>query len=156
MLLRLGFIVVTFLTLACSDQDSYDYSSAISPELRIYFDRFESEAESRGLLIDWSAQHIYADLTQIESDAVGQCLTYEQGRNDLLIDEEYWLRSNEVNKEFLIFHELGHCVLKRGHLDAANPDGSCQSIMNSGNESCRKNYNGTTRSEYLDELFYSS
>lgn len=152
--LKLGLFIGAFWFLGCTEQESYDYRTAISPEFRVYFERFETEAATRGIDIDWSAQYIYTSLTSIESDAVGQCLTYEQGRNDLLIDEDYWSRSSDTNREFLIFHELGHCVLQRSHIDSSNPDGTCQSIMNSGNDSCRKNYNITTRTQYLDELFF--
>ena len=53
----------------------------------------------------------------------------------------------------IFFHELGHCVLFRGHREDVNQNGSCVSIMRSGIEECWDNYRSTTREIYLDELF---
>jgi hypothetical protein len=48
---------------------------------------------------------------------------------------------------------LGHCALNRRHTDATNKDGTCISMMQSGNGSCKMVYNAQNRSKYLDELF---
>jgi hypothetical protein len=53
----------------------------------------------------------------------------------------------------VVFHELGHCYLGRGHSEETHPNGVCKSIMRSGNGGCFDNYNSTTREAYLDELF---
>jgi len=57
-----------------------------------------------------------------------------------------------MQKERLVFHELGHCVLNRSHLETVGTDGHCLSIMNSA-QRCSDNYNAQTREKYLDELF---
>jgi len=56
-------------------------------------------------------------------------------------------------KELIVFHELGHCFLQRGHREDALPNGACVSIMRSGIEDCLDNYTSETRSFYIDELF---
>jgi len=48
---------------------------------------------------------------------------------------------------------LGHCVLNREHLDDADNQGNCVSIMTSGTGSCHINYTIATRKNLLDELF---
>ena len=53
----------------------------------------------------------------------------------------------------IVFHELGHCVLVRDHLDDADSEGNCLSMMHSGLGDCEFRYNGSTRNVYLDELF---
>ena len=60
---------------------------------------------------------------------------------------------NPAGKEFYIFHELGHCYLRRVHDDSKDKEGNCLSIMHSSVDACKFVYNGNTRSEYLDELF---
>ncbi len=56
-------------------------------------------------------------------------------------------------REFVVFHELGHCDLGRDHRDEAFDNGVCVSIMRSGLGDCRDYYHPRTREGYLDELF---
>jgi len=70
-----------------------------------------------------------------------------------VIDKAFFNQTSELLKEMVIFHELGHCVLFRGHREATYSNGTCASIMRSGVEGCRDNYRASTRAAYLDELF---
>jgi hypothetical protein len=56
-------------------------------------------------------------------------------------------------KEYIVFHELGHCVLNRPHTEDSFSNGVCSSIMRSGNGGCYDYYNRFTRQYYVDELF---
>ena len=69
----------------------------------------------------------------------------------------------DEQREALVFHELGHCVLGRGHDDSTLPNGDHKSLMNQsdlavytsciyviGNEPCDLRFR---RTYYLDELF---
>jgi hypothetical protein len=50
------------------------------------------------------------------------------------VSESYWLTASDLEREELVFHELGHCILGRGHEDGAMPisGGSIyKSLMNS-------------------------
>ncbi|MEL6124666.1 MAG: hypothetical protein AAFR14_13205, partial [Bacteroidota bacterium] len=58
-------------------------------------------------------------------------------------------------REYIIFHELGHCVLFRDHVDACFANNTWTSIMRSGHGSCFDNYTSRTRPYYIDELFSS-
>ena len=82
--------------------------------------------------------------------AMDDCKNFQK---NILLDSQFWRRASEMEKEFLVFHELGHCYLGRSHLDEVAQNGNCQSMMNSGMGNCRINYNSQTRNEYLDELF---
>ena len=53
----------------------------------------------------------------------------------------------------IVFHELGHCYLTRGHKDERKNNGTCASIMRSGKAACMDFYTSDNRKEYLDELF---
>lgn len=46
---------------------------------------------------------------------VGVCFTYSNGDKEIIIDKEWWDRVSETAKESLLYHELGHCALNRGH-----------------------------------------
>jgi len=119
-----------------------------------YFERFENEAAERGITIDLNREGITGEIMEIEQDRVaGSCSFGSHITNHVTIDLEFWNRSNDLDKEFVIFHELGHCSLLRGHREDSNVNGTCSSIMRSGLEDCRDNYRFLTRSEYVDELF---
>ena len=119
-----------------------------------YFDRFEEEGLKRGVDVD--LYDIGARFEVTDQTAVGQCITLTSGYQELRIDESYWQEANEDKKEFLIFHELGHCFLKRNHLDDKTNGGLCFSMMTSGTGTCNILYNQDTREKYLDELFLNS
>ena len=119
-----------------------------------FYSDFEEEASSRGLLIDLNALGITGTFEDLEGEHVaGQCTFTRFSPNEVRIDTEFWQRASHNLREMIVFHELGHCVLLRGHEEGTLSNGACASIMRSGNESCIDNYRGTTRSFYLDELF---
>ena len=146
-------MLLIFLSVGCNDEASYIFEEAIDSDLIIYFERFAVEGNKRGVSIDWEEEDIHAMIIDIDEEAVGQCLSFERGRNEINIDKKYWEKIKIMDREFIVFHELGHCVLGRSHLDQTNLDGTCKSIMNSTGEACKKNYTLTTRDGYLDELF---
>jgi predicted SprT family Zn-dependent metalloprotease len=48
---------------------------------------------------------------------------------DVVINSNCWQSYNDINKEKLLFHELGHAVLNRPHNDYKLPDGDFKSMM---------------------------
>lgn len=56
--------------------------------------------------------------TTLDGTFIGMCTVWSTGYRQIEIDQEYWNSKNtsELNKIGLIFHELGHCVLNRGHI----------------------------------------
>ena len=119
-----------------------------------YFQRFEEEALLRGEAIDLSSKNITAEIMEISQDGVAGSCTYSSHEpNHIVIDQTFWNQTGDLYKEMVIFHELGHCVLFRGHREDADQNGACVSIMRSGVEDCWDNYRVTTRAAYLDELF---
>ena len=145
--------IISFILLSCSEETSFVLEEEVDAAFIPFFDRFQTEASMRGIEVDWAVEKINASLVSIEDVVVGQCLTYANDNREINIDREYWNKSTEVDKEYLIFHELGHCILRRSHLEDSRSDGTCLSMMNSGEGMCIKNYNAKTRQEYLDELF---
>ncbi|MBX2816216.1 MAG: hypothetical protein KTR24_09465 [Saprospiraceae bacterium] len=120
--------------------------------LSVHVLRFQEEAAVRGLAVD--INNLGGQITALD-EVAGQCVHHAESGNLLRIDGEYWRLANPVMQEFLVFHELGHCLLDRRHLDTKDSSGVCVSMMHSGLGSCRNAYSETTREQYLDELFNS-
>lgn len=49
--------------------------------------------------------------------------------NIVEVDNEFWVNVIDLEKEYVVFYELGYCVLGRNYDDGRNGDGICSSIM---------------------------
>lgn len=137
-------------SMGCEGEQIVRVHQALKP----YFVRFEEEAALRGVDIDLEALQVEGLIQDIEQEGVsGQSVRNSQAPDQVIIDAAYWARANAVEREFVVFHELGHCALGRGHLNTQLPDGSCASMMHSGTTACRNAYGPLRRTVYLDELF---
>ncbi len=119
-----------------------------------HFKKFEQEAGLRGINTDLADAVITGFISDIKTDHVlGQCSYNSQDPNRVTIDKPFWDKASDLAREFVVFHELGHCYLGRSHDESVDSRRVCKSIMRSGTGSCRDNYTAVTRSAYLDELF---
>lgn len=146
------FAVLILLLGACAKDDGPQFfvDSSIKP----YFDRFEEEAALRNLNINLDSMMISGDIRVINSqNVIGQCGHTESEPSVVIVDKFYWDAADDLEREFVIFHELGHCALFKGHNDISDGQGNCVSIMTSGTGSCKINYNTSTRKALLDQLF---
>ena len=151
-------IFISVLCFSCEEEEEFIPEPVkfpnVDPELRIYFQRFEDEASARGLSIDLTATGISGTITEIEDRHVlGQCSYPRAQPNRVTVDETFWTRGSDLFREFVVFHELGHCFLFRPHLEQQLSNGACVSIMRSGNGTCLANTSSRTRNFYIDELF---
>jgi len=127
---------------------------SIDSELIEFIDIFEQEAEDRGIVIDVGSLELTAHFMDIDEDnIVGQCISYSDATREIVIDNQYWRGLNQLEKEYIMMHELGHCVLGRDHENASDQNGNCLSIMQSGTGSCDRRYSAANRNRLLDELF---
>ena len=150
-------VCVVIFPLACQKEATVfvqpDYPG-VQEELWPYFRLFEQEASARGVQVDLVSSGITAEIAEIhEGNVIGRCQYGRYSGNHITIDLTYWNRSGTLGKELVVFHELGHCYLGRGHREDRFQSGSCVSIMRSGTCCCRDSYRTTTRSYYMDELF---
>ncbi|MBK6389466.1 MAG: hypothetical protein KA109_03405 [Saprospiraceae bacterium] len=126
----------------------------VEEELWPYFARFEKEAAQRGLTVDLKDAVITGVISDISADhVIGQCSYSNQDPHKVTVDKPFWVSASDLGKEFVVFHELGHCYLGRLHDESMDSRGICLSIMRSGTGTCRDLYTTTTRSILLDELF---
>lgn len=81
---------------------------------------------------------------------VGEC---EQGLGTptVTILPAYWNSATDLQREELMYHELGHCILERDHVEEELSDGCPVSIMDpyTIEESCLIAHHA----EYIKELF---
>ena len=149
--IELTFFVCLIILLSNCTKSIDQFSNA---ELDPFFDSFVLEAAERGIEIDLHPMNIQGQIVDISAEHVaGRCKHSDRNPAMIIIDQEFWSSASHLHKEYVIFHELGHCVLKREHRNEAQESGACFSIMASDNKVCGINYNLDTRAEYLDELF---
>ena len=170
-LVRLGLACAVALatTAASCERDAIEEPAPQAPltprdnvdaRLLPYFDRYEAEAERRGITVDLTAVQLSAEILELDEDGVaGECTYDPQAPNHLVVDEGLWAQTaggtdaDEFLREYVVFHELGHCERIRRHREDQSPDGRCVSIMASGVGGCRPVYGETNREVLLDELF---
>jgi len=163
--------ILLFLAMSCQKDSSIDLTEAseiateevsnkpksypgVEEELWAYFELFEVAAAAQGLSIDLTAEGITGIIEDLEEDQVaGQCTSYSHAANHVTIDTDFWNRASDNFKEMIIFHELGHCYLDRGHREGQLESGNCISIMRSGIEPCRDAYSNLNKAYYIQELF---
>lgn len=126
----------------------------IEEELLVHFENFVEEAAINGLEISLAEIDISAYVENIESrGTLGQCKSYSDGSKQVVIDQQFWNRSSDIEREYIVFHELGHCILGRDHDDSKDESGQCISIMQSGDNTCNGTYTNQNRNSLLNELF---
>ncbi|MEM7509333.1 MAG: hypothetical protein AAF388_00290 [Bacteroidota bacterium] len=149
LILLLGFLGISFMS--CEKEE--EPMNTVDSELVSYFNSFQEEAALRGVIVDYEENPVEGNFSDFEGNIAGQCAYYSEGPPVVSIDNEYWSRSDTYEREFVVFHELGHCFLGRPHLNTTNTNGTCVSMMNSGESGCVNAYGRLTRAQYLDELF---
>ena len=148
----LSVMILIFSGISCGKNEDVDLF--VDGSLLEYFDRFAAEGALRNVVVDYKASRVEGYIRLITTpNVIGQCAHDENKPNTVIIDRFYWNTATDLEREFLVFHELGHCVLNREHLDDADIHGNCTSIMTSGTGQCTINYTLSTRTALLDELF---
>lgn len=146
-------IIVLFTGSSCL-KDEVIPDSFVDTRLQEYFDRFAEEAAKRQFIVDFEVLKVSGYVRLITSqNVIGQCAHDPGTPTTVIIDKSYWDNATDLEREFLVFHELGHCILNRDHLDEADLFGNCISIMTSGTAQCIINYTPATREGLIDELF---
>ena len=122
----------------------------VHAELQQIFEDFIYEGNQRGITVDFNAIPVDGLLdSSLEASITGQCQHDSDNPDRVIINRNYWMRSDERQREFLVFHELGHCYLKRSHMDKKNSRGECLSIMHSSASVCENAYSDETRETLL-------
>ena len=163
----LSSLLLFLLTLGCrssqtAEPEPVQYS--VPAEVEPYVKSFRDEASKRNNPVS-TANLIITFGTAVKEDICGQCLL-ETGKTPRIVlngDSFCWQQANKEERECLVFHELGHCLLKLGHRTDKFPMGAFRSLMNPDNVAvyapCRYPIGGEEcdkrprRAYYLNELF---
>ena len=139
------------MVFSCAEEEE---QVTVDDELQEYFERFRQAGVERGVDVDFDDFPISGRIANLfDSNINGWCSLNEDAPREIIIDVSFWADATDLDKEFIIMHELGHCFLNRLHLDDADDQGNCVSIMHATLETCVFPYNDDTRDGYLDELF---
>ena len=156
------FSLCIIIFLSCQNDPIVDDSSEaldsnIPSLLSPYFETFRVKALEYDLVVDYSVANVTAEIKLINEGAVaGSCTTNGHDIRHITIDQTFWNQSSHLTKEMVIFHELGHCILGRGHKESSFANGICHSIMRSGLGTCRDAYTAENRDYFIEELFLSN
>lgn len=135
------FILLLLLLSACGQPPLPTETSAIPSPLPpkpipTTKARVAQDATLEPLIIDFQNRYgrdtsqIYAYLTFDNPNFdTGIVEGYCDGAQSIWIDPYYFNNDSDLLKMALVYHELGHCVLRRPHLDTTYPDGCPISIM---------------------------
>jgi hypothetical protein len=141
------YIILLLLAITFSGCELIDRE--IDPEIQPFVDQFYMEARSRGLDLD--VPNMKIQFKNIKGKETGRC---NMVFKTIYIDKEsiQW----KYNPECLVFHELGHLILKRNHRnDVINK--YCLSIMSNQDDPIYDTHIGDRlydrRTYYIDELF---
>lgn len=136
---------------------------SVPADVEPYIQHFRDEVQKRGRAISVDNLVVTFGKTAGE-DVCGQCLL-EAGQPPRIVlstTDYCWQKASENERECLVFHELGHCLIKRMHRTDRFPNGAFVSLMNRddvsvyatcqypiGMDECDKR---PRRGYYIDEL----
>jgi hypothetical protein len=151
--------IVTVLFFSCKDPNEYRVDAAFAG----YLQRFEDSAAVRGKNFDLQGGGLIMEFANLKDNTAG--LTHYENPIRIEFDRDYWNQisnnaGSDLMKEDLVFHELGHGLLNRKHLNTTLENGDWKSIMCGGDKangrSWNINYKGMRRLYYINELFKES
>lgn len=157
-LLSIVLLVSIFIGGCSSDEGTPAEMALINvdPEFQQYVDEFIEEATKRGQDIDFSDTGLTVQFSELAlTEANGRCFF---ASHLIEINKADWVRFSPSFRTYLLFHELGHCELRRGHTNDKFQDQSWMSIMKGSpfidpEGRIPVPFFGFRRDYYIDELF---
>lgn len=142
---------ISLMTVGCMQEPKLIYS--IDSEFAPHLEVFKAEAQQRG--IPMNINNLVMRFTKAfdKSETLAQC---QYGTTPtILVGLDFWNYSDPKTREQVIFHELGHCILGRGHLDDSVNLGGYNIIPKSIMSTLlfSTTYYDHNRTYYIDELF---
>ena len=145
------FFILTLGLFSCNKEK-------IDTPLQIYVDNFFIEAEKRGIQLSRKKLEVVFN-DDLSSCGIGYSDFNEKGKRrvEINMNSFCWQEKSTIQKELLMFHELGHAILERGHDNRKLPNGMFASIMTEGDiqHGLYTEYSLELRDYYLNELFNS-
>lgn len=134
------------------------YNQDIDPAFEAYWQSFKDEADARELNPAVYEQDVSIQFGVLDEDIHGIC-NDGIGGDSIIISRTYWDTIDDIRREMLIFHEIGHCQLARGHeqegryLLSRNVAHTLMIPDLNGSNCVFDIYSSKWRAHYIDELF---
>ena len=145
---KLNIIFLSVVLVGCGPTNPMYFSDA---EFLIYKIRFIEEASLRGIDIEFDLPISFVDeFNKPYEHSTGICYYVSK---HIKILKDTWEFLDENQRELLIFHELGHCLLNRIKHDNTLVDDKMRSIMHHHVVDMDNGHYRNNRTELLDELF---
>lgn len=116
------FLAVIVIVSGCGRQSSFD-------GFEKYVSSFEAESKLRGINIDASKRSLKIEFANMASNHRAICHSGFLENPTITVNPSNWSNQNESGKKWIMFHELGHCLLGKGHNSDLSSDGEPVSIM---------------------------
>ncbi len=142
----LSVLVLVWVLTACGVEEKKDIDPAFSGYLALFL----YEGNNVTGYFPSLPKSLTIKFVPVLDDYAGWC-SRRGGEAIVTIDKREWEANSSTWREMLMFHELGHCVLGRGHIDTLKPNGKPESLMHRSLFS--ESYYRSNRQDYLDELF---
>lgn len=140
---------------SCKKENSKDLINSYPVEVRDIVWLFAKEGTDRGRNISFTKLKkiiLQGPISGVYSSGGNAAKAY-YSHHDKTIYFDTTAHDFKLNREVLVFHELGHAVLRRGHINVKLSNGEQASIMHS---EALPDYRYTfafKRQYYIDELF---
>jgi hypothetical protein len=100
--------------------DPYSVEAYISPQLVPFVGLFKQEAEARDVNVSEGLRDIRMTLgLHLRADQAATCTRIGDAR-EVVVNQFHWDVFTMAQKEWVISHELGHCILERDHLHTSD------------------------------------
>lgn len=114
-----------------------------------YVQRFEMKSQEAGNPVKVTELKIqFGDLEAAYEDGI--CELGDMTPT-ITVSKPSWDQMDDTEREILMFHEMGHCVLNRKHRSALDPKGLPESMMHP--YGVPERIYAAARTEYIQELF---
>jgi hypothetical protein len=128
-------LALAVIATGCNRDSDHTPTVQIHADAAQYVSRFVTEAAAHGrnvvisdLILEFGS--VDGAPGDANSGARGVCnIAYGQ-TPVITLSRDAWDRSSDAEREELVFHELGHCILGLTHVGGINADGIPASVMN--------------------------
>jgi hypothetical protein len=116
------YLPLFMLLVSCGDfnpSDPYRKNTVVSVgPFKPYVDLFVAEGRQHGQAIKIEDLIVkFGHIEEAKTLAFCRHVTDDSETPSITIDPDKWAKLLLIQREILVFHELGHCILKRDHLN---------------------------------------
>lgn len=147
--MKLTSIIVILISLnACTKNENIQ---GIDKAFDLTLDTLRIDLKTAGYTIDLNKISIQFGKISDHSEETAAICYKQSGKNIIIVEREFWEQYWPLTREYILAHEIGHCVLNREHNNKLHFDGSPVSIMYK-DATIPAKYSSDYHREYFKEL----